>query len=156
MEAKPEHGDDLTATPDATPRIVLIIPALDEEAALPLVLRDLARYRRAPNGGGSLLDEIVVVDNGSRDRTAEIARAAGATVLREPERGYGAACLCALQHLRANRPDIVLFMDADRSDDASDLPAVLRPILEEGYDFVVGSRTLGSSERGAVTPHQRF
>ena len=145
------------ATSAAKPRIVLIIPALDEEEALPLVLQDLARYRRRPDGAAdtALLDEVVVVDNGSRDRTAEVARAAGATVLREPERGYGAACLLALQHLRANPPTIVLFMDADRSDDAADIPAVLRPILEEGYDFVVGSRILGSTERGAVTPQQR-
>ena len=131
-------------------RIVLIMPALDEERALPLVLADLAPLR------GVFLDEIVVVDNGSHDRTADIAREAGATLLSEPRRGYGAACLRALGHLRDQPPDVVVFMDADHSDDARDLGPVLRPILEEGYDLVIGSRTLGAREPGALWPQARF
>jgi glycosyltransferase involved in cell wall biosynthesis len=116
----------------------VVIPALNEAAALPLVLADLARQQRArpvPR-----LAEIVVVDNGSTDATATLAARAGATVLHEPRRGYGAACLHALAHLRQSPPDIVVFMDADRSDDVDDLPALLQPLLESGFDMVVGSR----------------
>ncbi|UCE04115.1 MAG: glycosyltransferase family 2 protein [Candidatus Latescibacterota bacterium] len=135
-------------------RIVLMMPALDEEEALPLVLRDLERVRRTTPGPH--VDEIVVVDNGSRDRTPEIARAAGATLLCEPRRGYGAACQRAIQHLRQDPPDVLLFMDADHSDDAEDIPFLLRPIVEEGYDMVIGSRTLGHSDPGALFPQARF
>jgi len=131
-------------------RIVLVIPALDEEQALPALLQGLALHRP------SLLDEIIVVDNGSRDRTAVIAREAGATVLHEPQRGYGAACLRALAHLRAAPPDIVVFMDADRSDDPGDLPALLQPILNGDCDLVIGSRTRGIADPGALLPQARF
>ena len=131
------------------PRIVLVIPALDEEQALPAVLQELEPFRSL------LLDEILVVDNGSRDRTAAIARQAGATVLHEPQHGYGAACLRALEHLRAAPPDVVVFMDADRSDDPSDLPSLLRPILEGDCDLVIGSRTRGA-DPGALLPQARF
>jgi glycosyltransferase involved in cell wall biosynthesis len=137
------------------PRIVVVLPALDEEPSLPLVLGDLARLR-APSGP---LAEIVLVDNGSRDRTPEIARASGATVLSEPQRGYGAACQRALAYLRRaapGPPDVVVFMDADHSDDAAEIPDLLRPILEAGCDLVVGSRTRGRRERGALTPQARF
>jgi len=137
-----------------TPRIAVVIPALDEEAALPLVLRDLELLQRSP--GAPLMQEIVLVDNGSRDRTAEIARQAGATVLHEPRRGYGAACLRALRYLEEKPPDIVLFMDADHSDHAEDIPPLLRPILEQGYDLVIGSRSRGQREPGALLPQARF
>lgn len=145
-------------------RVVLIMPALDEERGLALVLQDLARFRAPQRGDraaqqGSrdpLLDEIIVVDNGSRDHTVEVARRDGATVLSEPRRGYGAACLRALHYLRQNPPDVVVFMDADHSDDAGELPLLLWPILEQGYDMVIGSRTLGARERGALWPQARF
>jgi glycosyltransferase involved in cell wall biosynthesis len=135
---------------NATPRIALVIPALDEERALPGVLRDLAAYRP------SLVREIVVVDNGSRDRTAAVARDAGATVLHEPRRGYGAACLCALAYLRAAPPDFVVFMDADRSDDPADLPALVQPLVRGESDLVIGSRTRGAHDPGALLPQARF
>jgi hypothetical protein len=87
-----------------------------------------------------------------------LARAAGATVLFEPERGYGAACQRALAYLRAATPppDIVVFMDADRSDDAAELPALVAPILSGDFDFVIGSRTRGAHEAGALLPQARF
>ena len=125
---------------------VLIIPALDEEPALGLTLA------RVPK---RLYQQIIVADNGSRDRTAEIARQAGATVVTEPERGYGAACLRALASLPPEA-ETVVFMDADSSDDPSEAASLLEPILKGRADFVLGSRTLGKAEKGSLQPHQRF
>lgn len=129
------------------PRIAVIIPALNEEAALPHILADLSK---------EVVEEVVVVDNGSVDHTAEVARAGGATVLSEPRRGYGWACLAGIEHLKAKAPDIVVFMDGDHSDHAEELPALVRPIVAEGYDLVIGSRTKGKAEPGAIVPHARF
>ncbi len=98
----------------------------------------------------------MVVDNGSRDRTAEEARRGGATVIAEPRRGYGAACLAGLAHLRANPPDVVAFLDADHSDDPAQLPELLAPLLADRADLVIGSRALGTREPGALTPVQAF
>jgi glycosyltransferase involved in cell wall biosynthesis len=137
----------------ASTRIVLVMPALDEEQSLPLVLADLAGWRQGPS---ALLAEVIVVDNGSRDRTSEIAQEAGATLLRQSRRGYGAACQKALEYLRESPPGVVVFMDADRSDDASEVPALLAPIQNDGYDLVIGSRTLGEHEPGALLPQARF
>lgn len=128
-------------------RIALIIPALNEEQAVGGVIGSLPDW----------LDEIVVVDNGSTDRTAAIAADHGATVVHESRRGYGAACLAGLTHLASgDRPDIVAFMDADRSDDPSDLPAVLEPIVCGSADLVIGSRSLGKADPGSLTLPQRF
>ncbi len=145
-----------SGTPDraAQPRIALMMPALDEEDALPLVLDDLATLQRSRPS--PWLDEIVVVDNGSRDRTPEIARRAGATVLHEPARGYGSACLNAIGYLRKNPPDILVFMDADHSDHAADIPALLKPLLDGTHDLVIGSRTRGPREAGALLPQARL
>jgi glycosyltransferase involved in cell wall biosynthesis len=133
--------------PNSRPRIAVLIPALNEEATLPRVLADL------PKDVG---EEIVVIDNGSSDRTAEVARAGGATVLSEPRRGYGSACLAGIEYLQTKNPDVVAFLDADYSDHPEELPLVIRPIVEEGYDLVVGSRTKGRRERGALLPQARF
>jgi glycosyltransferase involved in cell wall biosynthesis len=124
----------------------VVIPALDEAESIGIVLASLPRpaIRRA-----------VVCDNGSRDRTAEIARDHGALVVREPRRGYGAACQRALRALEDDPPEIVLFMDADRSDDPADLGSILAPILAGRADLVIGSRVLGTPERGALTPQAR-
>ena len=125
----------------------MIIPALNEEAALPRVLRDIPRPP---------VCRIVVADNGSTDHTAEVARHNGAEVVHEPERGYGAACLRALAHLASEPPEIVVFLDGDYSDHPDELPALIRPILEGQADLVVGSRTRGRRERGALSPQQRI
>jgi glycosyltransferase involved in cell wall biosynthesis len=124
----------------------LIIPALDEEASIGRLLEQLPRGR---------FDPIIVVDNGSRDRTAEAARAAGALVVLEPRRGYGQACLTGLEHLP---PECraVAFMDADLSDDPQDLARLLETLGSGGYDLVIGSRSLGRAEDGALRPLQRF
>ncbi len=83
-------------------RIAVVIPALDEEESLPLVLRDLPPVWK-----------VVVCDNGSRDRTADVARAGGAVVVDAPRRGYGSAVLAGIAHLRADPPDILVILDAD-------------------------------------------
>jgi glycosyltransferase involved in cell wall biosynthesis len=130
----------------AAARAALIIPALDEE---PVIGRTLDQVPRGLYRG------IIVADNGSRDRTAEIARAHGATVVLEPERGYGAACLRAIAALP---PDIevVVFMDADGSDDPAEAVLLLDPIYQGRADLVIGSRTLGHAEEGSLQPHQIF
>jgi len=125
---------------------VLVIPALDEEAAIGVTLERVPR---------ELYRQIVVADNGSRDRTAEIARAAGATVVFEPERGYGAACLRALAALPEDT-EAVVFMDADASDAPEEAARLLEPIYTGRADLVLGSRELGQAEPGALLPHQRF
>lgn len=122
----------------------VVIPALDEEAALPHVLAEIPR---------SLVRRVVVADNGSRDGTAVVARTGGAEVVHEPRRGYGAACLRALAHLRRDPPDVVVFLDGDRSDRPEELPVLLEQI-EAGADLVIGSRARGRRERGSLTPQQ--
>jgi glycosyltransferase involved in cell wall biosynthesis len=128
-------------------RIAVIVPALDEERSLPKVLAEIP-----PN----LVSEVVVVDNGSRDRTSEVARASGATVLSEPRAGYGRACLTGIAHLAKSPPDVVVFIDGDYSDRAAEMTDLVKPILENRADFVVGSRVLGFRERGALAPHARW
>ena len=127
-------------------RFALIIPALNEEAAIGPTLDAL---REAP------LAQLIVVDNGSTDRTSEVARSHGAQVVAEPRRGYGSACLAGMAALR---PEItvVAFMDGDGSDDPTDLPRLLDPIVRGEAEMVLGSRVLGSREAGALTPQQRF
>ncbi len=127
-------------------RVALILPAFNEEQALAATLDSLA---------GQPLAQVIVVDNGSTDRTAEVARRRGAQVVSEPRRGYGQACLAGIAALR---PDIsvVAFMDADGSDDPRDLPGLLAPVERGEADLAIGSRVLGESEPGALTPQQRF
>ncbi len=146
------------------PRVAVVIPALDEESSLPLVLAAIP---------SDLHDVVVVADNGSRDRTAEVARAHGAMVVSEPRRGYGSACLAALdvvlgtniidaqnargaEFLPLAPADVVVFLDADFSDDPGDLAAILAPIQGGTAEFVVGSRTLIATSRATLTPQQRF
>jgi len=131
--------------------VAVLIPALDEEPALPGVLASIPR-----GGPGWRVGRVLVVDNGSRDRTAAVARAAGATVVAEPRRGYGAACLAGLAHLRRRPPDVVAFLDADQSDDPEGLPLLLAPIVAGKADLVIGSRVLGEREPGSLTPPQAF
>ena len=127
-------------------RYALIIPALNEEESLGELLRQLPH---------DLLDQILVVDNGSRDRSAEVARAAGAQVVNEPRRGYGRACRAGLARLR-QEITAVAFMDADLSDDPADLAPLLRTFEEGGWELLIGSRVMGHPEPGSLTPAQRF
>jgi glycosyltransferase involved in cell wall biosynthesis len=126
------------------PPTALIIPALDEEDAIGPLLASIDR---------KLVRDVIVGDNGSRDRTADVARAGGAEVVHVAERGYGAACAGALAKLRDD-VEVVLFMDADGSDDPAEVASVLAPILEGRADLVIGARVV--VERGALTPQQRF
>jgi glycosyltransferase involved in cell wall biosynthesis len=126
----------------------VVIPALDEEAAIPSVLQSLQ---------AAGFTELIVVDNGSHDRTALFAVQEGARVVGEPRKGYGAACLTGIAALHDVREDdIVAFIDADGSDDPHDLHAVIRPLLASNADFVIGSRTRGACERGALPIHARL
>jgi len=142
--ARHGHGER-PALEDAGASVAVVIPALNEERPLVQVLAGL------PHSG---LRSVVVVDNGSTDGTAAVARAAGATVVREPRRGYGAACLAGLAHLRSQPPAIVAFLDADASDDPAQLPEILAPILAGRADLVIGSRVLGEHEPGSLTAVQ--
>jgi glycosyltransferase involved in cell wall biosynthesis len=124
----------------------LIIPALNEAESISLVLN------RLPRG---LFSQVIVVDNGSDDGTSEVAQAVGAEVVREARRGYGQACLAGLAHLTP-QVHAVAFMDADLSDDPSDLAQLVRLLAEGEWDMVTGSRVLGNSEPRSLTPLQRF
>ena len=127
------------------PSIAVLIPALDEEQAIAQVLAAI------PPG---LVQEVVVVDNGSTDRTAKVACSLGARVVSEPRRGYGQACLSGLAAL--GQVDIVVFLDGDYSDYPEEMPQLLDPILKGEADLVIGSRVLGRREPGALLPQQRL
>lgn len=127
-------------------KAALVIPALNEEASIGPLLE------RVPEG---LFATVVVGDNGSTDRTALEARERGAVVAFEPRRGYGSACLRALEAVPGDI-DVVVFMDGDGSDDPREADRLLRPIREGAADLVIGSRVLGGEETGALHSHQRF
>lgn len=124
----------------------VVIPMLNEQDSIGHVLGDLPEVA-----------EVVVVDNGSTDRGPEIAREAGATVISEPQRGYGKACLTGIAHveqkldtLSKKENSIVAFIDGDYSDHPEELANVVNPIVVEKMDMVIGSRSLGEREKGAM------
>jgi glycosyltransferase involved in cell wall biosynthesis len=126
-------------------RITVVIPALNEEAAIGGVVREVPRH---------LVHEIIVVDNGSVDRTRDVAADAGARVVHEPRRGYGAACHAGIA--AARDADIFVFLDGDHNEDPAELPRVLGPVLAGDADLVLGSRVGGRAAPGAIGPHQRL
>lgn len=101
-----------------------------------------------------VVSQVIVVDNGSTDRTAEQARAAGATVVTQLERGYGAACHAGL--IASEGADLLVYLDGDRSDVPDETPLILDPILKGQADLVIGSRLAGHREPGAMPPHALF
>ena len=127
----------------ARPTVAAVVPALDEAAAIPAVVRAL---RAQP-----AIDEVIVVNNGSTDRTAALAGAAGARVVPEPRRGYGRACRAGVA---ATTADVILLLDGDGADHPDDVPRVLAPLFAGDADLVVGSRALGQREAGAMAPQQ--
>jgi glycosyltransferase involved in cell wall biosynthesis len=128
-------------------RISVIIPALNEEAPIAAVVRD-CRITNLP-------DEIIVVDNGSTDLTAERARSAGAKVIAEPVPGYGRACAAGARAL-SPESEIVVFLDGDGSDCPELMGQLVQPIVEGKQDFVIGSRTRGIREPGSMNLQQVF
>lgn len=133
------------------PIIDIIIPAYNEERSIASVVRDIPK---------KWVRDILVCNNASTDRTAEVAAEAGAIVLHQPLKGYGNACLKGLAYLeakpQAEQPEIVVFLDGDYSDYPQELPDLVRPIIEQNMDMVIGSRALGNLEEGAMQPQQIF
>jgi glycosyltransferase involved in cell wall biosynthesis len=126
-------------------RISAIIPVLDEEGAIGAVISAMPR---------GWVDEIVVVDGGSRDRTVAVADAAGARVIVEGESGYGRACARGAAAAVENGAGILVFLDGDGGDRPEAIPCLVQPILDEKFDFVIGSRTRGVREKGSMGAHQ--
>jgi glycosyltransferase involved in cell wall biosynthesis len=129
--------------------IRVIIPAFNEQNAVGLVISEMPE---------NLVSEVIVVDNGSTDNTYAIAQQHGATALKEPIRGYGNACLKGMQHIANSSmlPDIVVFIDGDHSDYPEEMNKLVAPIIADEADMVIGSRALGTRERGSMTPQQLF
>ena len=131
-------------------KVVVIIPAFNEENAVGKVVRDIPK---------ELVDEVIVVNNNSTDKTSESALKEGATVLFEEVKGYGNACLKGIDYLKNNRndsTDIVVFLDADYSDYPEQMIDLISPIQNNTMDMVIGSRALGNREVGSMTIPQIF
>ena len=130
------------------PIIDVIIPAYNEEKSIPKVIAEIP----------GLVRHIVVANNNSTDRTGEVAKAAGAQVVFEPQKGYGKACLTAMAWIKKQeiQPDIVVFLDGDYSDYPEEMKDLIQPILNGSADMVIGSRALGQRESGSMTYPQVF
>jgi glycosyltransferase involved in cell wall biosynthesis len=127
--------------------IVVIIPAFNEEAAIGKVIADIPKPP---------VDHVIVGNNASTDDTIRVAEEAGAIVVTENRKGYGWACLKALERSEALHPKIIVFLDGDYSDYPEEIPDLIAPILKDEVDMVIGSRALGEREKGSLTPQQVF
>ncbi|GAA4280735.1 glycosyltransferase family 2 protein [Gaetbulibacter aestuarii] len=128
--------------------IKVIIPAFNEADSIALVIQEIPK----------IVDEVIVVSNGSTDATEANAEKAGATVLTETNKGYGYACLKGMDYIdrQQTKPDIVVFLDGDYSDYPEELTKIVRPILQENIDFVIGARAKHLRENGSMTTPQIF
>ncbi|TGL10168.1 glycosyltransferase family 2 protein [Leptospira meyeri] len=133
-------------------KVLCIIPARDEEEGISRALNGLII------GSGLNKSQFIVVNNASKDQTPTIVREMSLLLLDCPEIGYGNACLVALDWINKSKldPEYILFCDADGSDDPSDIQKLIRVIKETKADLVIGSRTIGNVERGALSPIQIF
>jgi glycosyltransferase involved in cell wall biosynthesis len=127
-------------------KIAVIIPVHNEEQSIGKVLKDIP----------VVVDEIIVVNNCSTDKTVAIAENTGAIVLHENILGYGAACLKGIEYLKNKDFHIVVFLDGDYSDYPEELELLIGPIVKDDYDFVLGSRVSGNREKGALLPQSRI
>jgi glycosyltransferase involved in cell wall biosynthesis len=128
------------------PKVSVVIPALNEEAVIERTVASVLC---------EAVSEVIVVDNGSSDRTADLARKAGARVVSEPLRGYGRAMISGVSNVE-DGCEIIVQMDADLSDDPREMSLLLGPIVDDGYDLVLGSRLLGTREKHSMTASQIF
>ncbi len=135
----------------AKPIIDVIIPAYNEEESIGLVVADIPK---------DWVREVIVCNNASTDQTRAVAEASGATVIDQPQKGYGSACLKGIEYVKSKQeeeqPDVIVFLDGDYSDHPEELPNLLQPIMENDVDLVIGSRALGNMESGAMMPQQVF
>lgn len=133
------------------PIVDVIIPAYNEEESIGLVVRDIPK---------DLVRDIIVCNNNSKDNTAKVAKKSGAIVVDQLRPGYGSACLKGMEYIAARpkseQPDIIVFIDGDYSDYGEEMPDLIRPIVEDDVELVIGSRALGDMESGAMQPQQIF
>lgn len=134
-------------------RVGAVIPALNEEQSIGLVVRDIRAQRNSD--GTQIVDDVVVCDNGSTDSTSRVAIEAGATLVTDTKKGYGRACQTAIAALQKTSPEILVFMDGDLAFDAGDIPQMLS-LIAQGADLVIGSRALGKCDPGALSISQRI
>ena len=130
-------------------KIIVIIPAFNEEQSIKNVVDDIPKH---------IVHEVIVVNNNSTDSTEKVARNAGATVLFEPNMGYGYACLKGMNYIAQKNinPDIIVFLDGDYSDYPEQIIEVIQPILENDMDLVIGSRNNSQRAKNSMTPQQVF
>ena len=138
----------MTATLEISPDIKVIIPAFNEADSIVQVVREIPE----------IVSEIIVVNNNSSDNTVQNATSAGATVLTENKKGYGYACLRGMKYVeeQSKPPSIIVFMDGDYSDYPEELTKLIKPIVEEDIDLVIGARVKRLREKGSMTPPQIF
>ncbi len=151
IELRSDDKRDVQGVANRLAQVWVVIPAMNEQSSVPKVLHDLPPVGR-----------VIVVDNGSTDSTAEVARRSGADVISEPKRGYGSACLAGLARVSTlvasgnSPPALIVFLDADYSDHPEELSQLVQPLLDDEADFVIGSRLSGEREAGAMPPQSVY
>lgn len=127
--------------------ILVIIPAFNEADSIGSVIKDIP---------AELVNEVVVINNNSTDKTEKVASSLGATVIREERKGYGYCCLKGIEYAKSKkedeRPEIIVFLDGDYSDFPQEMKDLVSPIIDDNYDMVIGSRMIGNRERGSMLP----